>query len=45
MYVKSLKLYIKAELHTKSVDNFVDKKKKKRYFYYKNSVFVSLSDF
>jgi len=28
MLGKSLKYYIKAELRTKSVDNFVDKKKK-----------------
>jgi len=42
MLCKSLKFYIKGELLTKSVDNFVGKKKKRRHFYYKNSVFVSL---
>ncbi len=39
---KLLKLYVKGELLTKSVDNFVDKKKNTLCFYYKNSVFVNL---
>ncbi len=42
---KLLKFYIKGELLTKSVDNFVDKKKNRHHFYYKNSVFVGLAVF
>ena len=42
---KSLKCYIKGKLLTKSVDNIVDKKKNQGFFYYKNSVFVSLINF
>jgi hypothetical protein len=45
MYRKLLKFYIKGKLLTKSVDNFVDNKKKERYFYYKCSVFVVLDVF
>ena len=42
---KLLKCYVKDELLTKSVDNFVDKKKTQGVFHYKNSVFVSLVNF
>ncbi len=45
MVCKLLKYYIKGELHTNSVDNFVDKKSNHNFFYYKNSVFVNLVDF
>ena len=42
---KSLKFYIKEELRTISVDNFVEKKNYKAVFDYKNSVFIRLGGF
>jgi hypothetical protein len=45
MIDKLLKCQIKGELHTNSVDNFVEKKKKSAGFDCKNSVFVNLVNF
>jgi len=42
MRCKLLNSYVKGELHTNPVDNFVEKKNNKSVFCYKNSLFVSL---
>lgn len=42
MCPKLLIFYIKGELRTKAVDNFVDNNNIQRVYYYKNSIFVRL---
>jgi len=45
MLRKLLKCYVKDELLTNSVDNFVENKKIHADFDYKNSIFVKLANF